>query len=182
MASRKHPPHRAENRLWKATSAWNSFSNVRDACDYILSNHIQPDDLIYFPLVTAISVLYARPFKRSRGIESLSVQFVLKNFRLLHHLLISFRDQTAAHVDAKSFRFKGRPANHVRLIVRNRQPYLQSHGVKFKLSVISEIRDLANALVERTLKYINDVVSEYPNEVPDGEYLIDLATGTFVPD
>src|ERR1051326_692122 len=105
MASPKQPPHRAENRLWKATSAWNSFSNVRDACDHILTNHIRPDDLIYYPLITAISVLYARPFKRSRGIESLSVQFIPKKFRLLHQLLISFRDQTAAHVDAKPFLF-----------------------------------------------------------------------------
>jgi len=141
MASRKHAPHRYENRLWKAASAWSSFQDVRDVCDYILNERIQPDATIYYSLVTAICVFYARPFKRSRGIESLTVQFVPKKFRDLHRFLILTRDQTAAHVDARSLLFQGLPANNVRLIVRDGQVQLEVHRVKFKLTTISQIRE-----------------------------------------
>src|SRR6266404_7077832 len=121
MSSRKHPPHRYENRLWKAGYAWTSFQYVTDICDYILSHQIQPADAIYYPLVTAICVLYARPFKRSRGIERLTLQFVPKPSHGLHNQLILLRDQAIAHVDALGARFQGLPANNVRLIVRGGQ-------------------------------------------------------------
>jgi hypothetical protein len=144
-------------------------------CDYILSRRIQPEDTIYYPLVTAISLLYMRPFKRSRGIEPLSVQFVPKKFQMLHKLLESVRDETIAHVDARSFEFKGLPANNVKLIIRDGQIRLEPHGVKFKLTLISEIRQLVAALEKRMHEHSNKLVSQYPNKAPDdGEYLIDL--------
>ena len=75
MASRKHPTQRYHKRLWEAAAAWSSFQDVLDICDYILNERIQPSAPIHYSLVTAICVLYRRPFKRSRGIESLSVEF-----------------------------------------------------------------------------------------------------------
>jgi hypothetical protein len=177
MTSRKHPPQPYWNRFWQAAHAWSSFQHVREICDYILSHQIQPEDTIYYPLVTAISVLYMRPFKRSTGIERLSVQFVPKKSQKLHDLLESVRDQTIAHVDARSFEFKGLPANNVKLIIRDGQVRLEPHGVKFKLTLISEIRQLATAVEKRMHKHTNKLVSQYPNEAPDdGEYLIDLTT------
>ena len=180
MASRKHAPHPYENRLWKAGYAWTSFQNVENICDYILTEQIQPEAKIYYPLVTAICVLYARPFKHSKGIESLTLQFLPKKFRYLHDELILLRDQTVAHVDARSALFKGLPANNVRLIVREGQVVLGVGELKFKTTTILQIRELANALVKRMVKHVNKLGRQYPDEVPDdGEYLIDLATGTF---
>jgi hypothetical protein len=145
-----------------------------------LREQIQPDDPIYHPLITAICVFYARPFKRSKGIENLTVQFVPKKFRPLHQLLILVRDQTAAHVDAQTkLLHHGQAANRVRLIVLNRQVRLDVHYVGFKLATISEIRDLANDLIKRMFDYTNKIIQEYPSGVEDGEYLIDLTTGTF---
>jgi hypothetical protein len=179
MASRKHPRHSFEHRLWRAASAWNSFRYVSHACDYILNEKIQPEAPIYYPLATAICVLYARPFKPSKGIESLpAAQFVPKKFYQLHEQLILVRDQTAAHVDARSGLFKGLPANHVRLVVRDGQVGLGIYHVGFNVATILQIRDLANALVERMRNYANKLGGEYPNEKPkDGEYLIDLTKG-----
>jgi len=82
MASRKTPPHPYEHRLWRAGYAWSSFGHVKDVCDYILNEHIQPEDAIYYSLMTSICVLYARPFKRSKGIEGLTLQSFLKNFTI----------------------------------------------------------------------------------------------------
>jgi hypothetical protein len=134
MGSRKQPPHPYENRLWKAGYAWSSFQSVCETCDYILTQKIQPNTDIYYPLVTAICVLYARPFKRSRGIEGLTLQIVPKKFLHLHNHLILVRDQTSAHVDARGALYQGLPANNVRLIVRGSQVALGVNQVKFKTS------------------------------------------------
>jgi hypothetical protein len=107
------------------------------------------------------------------------MQFVPKKFHQLHALLIMLRDQTIAHVDTRSFPFKGLPANNVRLIVRDRQVRLETHGVKFNLTTVSEIRLLAGALINRMQEYSSKLVKKYPSDVPDGEYLIDLTTETF---
>jgi hypothetical protein len=182
MTSRKHPPHPFQNRLWKAGYAWLSFQYVVDLCDHILSEGIQPDAPIYYPLVTAISVLYARPFKHSKGIESLTLQFVPKQFHDLHDKLILFRDRVTAHVDAQNIFFQGRPANEVVLKVceHGNRIALAVQQVKFKTPAISEIRELATGLVDRMLDYIKNSADKYPNDVPDdGEYLIDLATKAF---
>jgi len=178
MTSRKHPPQPYWNRFWRAAYAWSSFQHVRDVCDYILRHKIQPEDGIYYPLVAAICVFYARPFKNSKGIERLSsAQFVPKKFRMLHKLLESVRDETIAHVDPRSFQFKGLPANNVRIIIRDGQPRLEPHAVKFNATLIPEIRELATALEKRMHEYSNKLTSEYPYEAPaDGEYLIDLDT------
>jgi hypothetical protein len=93
MTSRKHPPQPYWNRFWRAAYARSSFQHVRDVCDYILSHKIQPEDKIYHALVAAICVFYTRPFKHSKGIERLSLQFVPKKFQKLHKLLESVRDQ-----------------------------------------------------------------------------------------
>jgi len=79
----------------------------------------------------------------------------------------------------RSFPFKGHPANNVRLIVRDRQVRLETYGVKFKLETVSEIRALAGALINRMQEYTSKLVEQYPSDVPDGEYLIDLTTETF---
>jgi hypothetical protein len=183
MTSRKHSPEPHENRLWKAGYAWSSFQGVMDVCDYILKEGIQPAANIYYPLYATITMLYARPFKHSKGIESLTMQFVPRKFLKLHKQLILVRDQTSAHSDASknTARFKGLPANDVRLFVRNggNEVALGMNQVTFKTTAILEIRDLASALAKRMLEYIRNVASQYPDDIPDGEYRIDLTTGTY---
>jgi len=181
MTSRKHPPHPFHNRLWKAGYAWLSFQSVVDLCDYILSESIQPDDKIYYSLVIAISVLYARPFKHIEGMQKLTDQFVPKEFYQLHRELIVLRDKTTAHVDARNVFFQGLPANNVILSVRDHSNRIRLgvQWLKFKTASISRICDLATALVARMLEYIRKNTDKYPNDVPDnGEYRIDLTTKT----
>jgi hypothetical protein len=184
MAGRKQQlPHRLENRLWKAGYALISFQGARDACDYILINQLQPEDTIYYPLVTAIAVLYARPFKHSKGIERLTSQFIPKKFQRLHDDLILIRDQSSAHVDARGGLREGLPENSVKLVIRGSGSDV-TMGVdrwSWSTTMILHTRYLASALAERMLNYIGKLVSQYPNDVPDGDYQIDLTTGTLLP-
>jgi hypothetical protein len=94
-------------------------------------------------------VLYARPFERSRGIETLTLQFLPRRFHDLHPAIDLLRDQTVAHADAQGALDRGLPANNVRLIVYEGQVQLGIQEVKFKLTAISEARELANVLVKR---------------------------------
>jgi hypothetical protein len=99
---------------------------------------------------------------------------VPRRFHGLHRQLILLRDQTVAHVDAQGALYRGLPANNVRLIVHDGQVRLGIQEVKFKLTAISEVRELANVLVKRMLEHTNKLVSKYPNDAPEeGEYLID---------
>ena len=122
MTSRKHPPEPHENRLWKAGYAWSSFQYVADVCDYILSEKIPFNARIYYPLVTAISVLYARPFKRSKGIGRLTEQFVPRKFLNLHKQLILVRDQTTTHVDASRPHIPGTPRKQRAIVCPQQWP------------------------------------------------------------
>jgi hypothetical protein len=180
MAGHKHQPRPFHNRLWKAGYAWSAFQSVVDACDYILTERIQPDAEIYYPLVTAISVLYARPFKHSEGIEKLTLKFVPKQFHHLHHEVIKVRDKASAHIDT-GILFQGCPANGVQLFVRNdgSRVAVGMSQSKFKTTAIRQIRELASALVKRMLEEIRNVASLYPDDIPDGDYEIDLTTGIF---
>jgi hypothetical protein len=65
-----------------------------ELCDCIERERIPYDGPIYYPLVTAINNLYARPFKHGKGMESLTDQFVPKKFHHLHKQLITLRDET----------------------------------------------------------------------------------------
>ena len=127
-------------------------------------------------------MLYARPFKHSKGIESLTLQFVPKEFHKLHHQLILLRDKTTAHVDARNVSFQGVPANNVVLSVREHgnRIRLAVQQMKFKALAIPQICDLGTALVKRMLDYIKNIATENPSDMPDdGDYLIDLTTKNF---
>ena len=116
-----------------------------------------------------------------KGIESLTDQFVPKKYHHLHKQLITLRDKTTAHVDARNVFFQDSPANNVVLIVREHGNRLKLavQQAKLKPSAIKQIRERASGLVDRMLKYITEVADKFPNNVPDdGEYLIDLATRT----
>ena len=68
--------------------------------------------------------------------------------------MILLRDQTIAHVDARGALYlKDFPVNNVRLIVRDHghKIALAVQQLKFTAFAISEIRDLAGALVKRVL-------------------------------
>jgi hypothetical protein len=137
---------------------------------------IEPGHKMYYPLVTAISVLYSRPFKRSKGIESLTLQFLPKKFLDLHRQLILVRDQMSAHVDARSPLSSELPANNVRLFMRGNKVAVGVTRTSFDRTAILRIHELAGALVQRMLDYIRKVASRYPNELPNGDYIIDLTT------
>ena len=96
----------------------------------------------YYPLVTAISVLYSRPFLDSKGIGRLSKKLVPDEFLDLHSQLILLRNKAIAHTDTRDALYKGLPANSVRLLVRNHgsQVALKMNKAKIKTAENRRVR------------------------------------------
>jgi hypothetical protein len=172
-----------KKELWKAGHAWLAFKTVRETCDYILAHDLADADSIIYPcLVAGICTLYARPFILSRrGPRLVSDKFVPPKHRKLHNQLILGRRRTIAHSDAELI-LDDLSANTVGIVVKTPQMQLRIHSPKLKPSSIPLIRDLASGLADRVWQHTANLVRNHPDEFPeDGEYLIDLATGQFVP-
>src|SRR4030095_15187642 len=111
---------------------------------------------IYYPLVAAIYTLYARPFSRSKIIGRWTKQVVPKKHLDLHEQMMLMRNQLIAHSDAETL---------------------------LSVSVITRIRDLANALLSKIDAQLDSLWNERNREFPDivGEYLVDPKLDRFAP-
>jgi hypothetical protein len=89
--------------LWKKYYAVQCFKHAQVAAEYILQNKIAEDDPVFFPLITAVYVLYGRPFKRTKGVGVLGKEIIPQEHLELHQSILDHRDQIYAHSDAIGF-------------------------------------------------------------------------------
>jgi hypothetical protein len=173
-------------QLWKMRYARESFQNVRKICDFITDQRLDTSSPVHHQLCTAIVVLYARPFKGSGIVGTLSEKFVPNEMRSLHHQLMKFRDEVAAHSPANAMPYgsDGPPANSVWLVIANDGQ--QSLGVielHFSATAISEIIALSNILIEGTLNKLGSIWMRLHEQrlfpTSPGEYLMDPEKAEF---
>jgi hypothetical protein len=184
MPSKKHAAESLQLRLWRLAYAQRSFENVCSGCDYILNTPIPEDSDIYYPLVAGIYTLYARSFNRSNVIGAWTEQVVPKKFLSLHDEIMTMRHQLVAHLDADTvISLYGVPGNSVRLRLTNTGVAIGAFQVKPQISLIVQIRELAQALIaeiDAQLESLwNDSKRDFPNQF--GEYVVDPKHNCFVP-
>jgi hypothetical protein len=139
---------------------------------------------IYYPLVAAIYTLYARPFSRSKIIGRWTKQVVPKKHLDLHEQMMLMRNQLIAHSDAETLlSVSDMSGNHVRIRRSGDRLEIANFQVKPELSVITRIRDLANALLSKIDAQLDSLWNERNREFPDivGEYLVDPKLDRFAP-
>lgn len=171
--------------FWKLAYARHSFEHARITCDHIVKTAIASGDDIYYPLMLAAHVTYARPFKRSGGgVRKLDEGIVPARFRDLHKEMIKIRDQALAHTDADGSKYRGLPGNHVRVKVqRDGGVNLVVQDLKARIHFIPQIRELCESLITKMtqeLKLVSenkDFVSLVPRIT--GEYIVDLKEQRF---
>ncbi len=164
--------------LWKFFYANECFKHVENACSFILQSGMDEKHPAYFPLITAIYVLYGKPFKSSRVVGKLSKEFVPPKFRELHDLMIMHRDQLYAHTDAHNFDdpFPGVP-NQVR--VRRVSSEARMIGTEFyaRPPVLPHVIALCREMQKKTSYHINKLQNRhFKKHLPKGpgEYPINV--------
>jgi hypothetical protein len=76
---------------------------VHDTCDYIQREIKDIEHPLYQPLMTAVCVMYAKPFSSNNGVGMLSeklVKFDDKELSGTHGILMDARNRFYAHTDA----------------------------------------------------------------------------------
>ena len=105
--------------LWIMFYAEEGFKQAKSAAEYIRQKPIAESDPVFYPLITAVYVLYGKPFGTNYGAGALNQDIVPTEFLELHKTLLDHRNQTYAHTDATRLEFQevGK-VNQVRLVVR----------------------------------------------------------------
>jgi hypothetical protein len=107
-------PTAAERRQWWLFCyAFNSMKKAIKCCQLIENLCTDNKDTIFEPLVVAIHTYYARPFKKSRGVDRLSDDIVPIDRKGIHDVLVDFRDSVFSHTDANLNTVAQRPMHDV---------------------------------------------------------------------
>ena len=170
--------------LWKKYYAVQCFKHAQVAAEYILQNKIAEDDPVFFPLITAVYVLYGRPFKRTKGVGVLGKEIIPQEHLNLHQSILDHRDQIYAHSDAIGFELADvGQANQVRAKRLSTETLLLRSQYQATPELLPHIIKLCQQLQEKTLAHVNQLFAQYGKHIPAklGEYVlnIDNSAGDF---
>ena len=162
--------------LWKFFYAHECFSQVENACSFIINNSFDDGHSAYYPLVTAVCVLYGKPFKNSKVVDRLSTDIVPVEFRELHQNIMDQRDQLYAHMDGNAFGLNGREAaNQVRLVVSQTEARLIAPLFSLQTAFLPKVVELCRALQKKANYYVELLQNRHHREFLDpGEYAINV--------
>jgi len=84
-------PYDERIEFWKFPNAWITFSEVIQLCDLVLEENIFSGHPLFTSLMTALHILYGRPFKQRPAVK-ISDAIVPAKYKVTHDALISMRD------------------------------------------------------------------------------------------
>lgn len=163
--------------LWKMFYAGECFKHAQAAAEFVLQNSIGEDNPVFYPLVTAVYVLYGKPFKPSHGVGFLEDGIVPSEYQELHRELLKHRDQIYAHSDAAAFKwFDVGQVNQVRLVRRATGKSLVCSQFQAKPPLIPHIISLCQMLREKAERNKMELFTRYEKYVPAkvGEYVLNI--------
>ena len=164
--------------LWRMFYAKECFRHARAAAEHIRDNALEDEHPLFYSLITAVYVLYAKPFKRARGgIGMLGNEMVPKHQLELHALLLQDRDQLYAHRDPQSFHLPDRgPSSQIRFLVSPTQMRLFGTDFHAGHPEMPLIIDLCVVLENKTDYHVSKLCKRHQREVPRsvGEYMLNV--------
>jgi len=163
--------------LWKMFYAGQSFEHVRATAEHILKENISADDAMLYPLMTAVYVLYGKPFRKSHGVGCLGEELIPLQYKELHQDFLKHRDKILAHSDANGFEwFDVGQANQVRLVRRSTDKSLICSQLQANPALLPHIISLCLELQERVEIKKLELFKRYEKYVPAqiGEYILNI--------
>ena len=154
------------------------FRHARAAAEYIRDNALEAEHPLFYSLITAVYVLYAKPFKRARGgVGMLGNEIIPKELRELHEQLVQHRDQLYAHRDPQSFQLPHRgPANQIRFLIAGGEMRLFGTDFYARHPAMQPIIDLCSVLEKKTDYHVSKLCNRHFREIPKsiGEYMLNV--------
>ncbi len=162
-----------ENRrdFWKFQTAVLAF---RQAGKLALRLKNMPDmDELFYPLMIAMHVLYARSFKHDKKNLRIPEEMVPDEHRQLHDVLIRLRDKVFAHHDKRSEFVDVTQTDLFQLVVKVEKGGM-SCGLQYIFPAadqLDKITELCASLEEKCMYHLRKVSKSF-SEMPDGMYRV----------
>jgi hypothetical protein len=163
--------------LWKMFYAGECFRQARGAAQHILDAKLERDSPLFYPLVTAVYVLYAKPFTRADAVGKLGEEIISAEHRELHGLLLEHRHQVYAYRDGDGFVVADYgPVNQVRAIVLPQEIRLMATDFHARFPAMPSIIDLCQALEKKTGYHVDKLRARHAKAIPNkvGEYMLNV--------
>jgi hypothetical protein len=168
-------PYKDRLEFWKLQNASITFSEVKSLCNFIIEQRIVSGHPLHISLMTALHILYGRPFKQRPEVR-IPEDLVPIEYKDTHDSLLNMRDKIFAHTNIDGPKTSDDyPVNKVGVSI-------QGGAVRFMITMLfprdtQKICDLAKALSEKTWNDAEKIwqihfKSEY---VPDNDYEINLS-------
>jgi hypothetical protein len=168
-------PYNERVEFWKFQNASITFSEGTQLCDLILRQQIVSGHQLHTSMMTALHILYGRPFKQRAEIR-ISENIVPTDYKDTHDALIDMRDQIYAHTDVDGPKtINADSSNKVGV-------FIKSGNVKFGLAMafprdVQKIRDLTKILADKTWYHAEKMWQRYfkTQFVKDGNYEVNIS-------
>jgi hypothetical protein len=161
--------------FWEFQNASITFSEAKQLCDLILKQNIVSGHPLHVSMMTALHILYGRPFKQRTEVK-IPEDIVQTNFKDTHDALINMRDKIYAHTDVDG----PQTANNDSL--NKVGVYIQDGTVRFGITMMfprdtQRIHDLAKTLSEKTWYHSEKIWQKHFKKefIPDNHYEVNLS-------
>jgi hypothetical protein len=168
-------PYKDRIEFWKFQNASITFSETTQLCDLIIKQEIVSGHPLHTSLMTALHILYGRPFKQ-RQEARISEDIVPVNYKDTHDALISMRDKIYAHTDVDG------PKTANADFPNKIGVFISGGTVRFGLAMafprdVQKIRNLTEILSEKTWYHAEKIWQRYFKSqfVKDGKYEVNIS-------
>jgi hypothetical protein len=168
-------PYNDRLEFWQLQSASITFSEVVNLCNFILEQKIVSGHPLHVSFMTALHVLYGRPFKQRLEVR-IPEDFVPLEYKDTHDSLLNMRDKIFAHTDIDG------PKTSDNYLINKVGVSIQGGTVRFAITMLfprdtQKICDPAKILLKKTWNDAEKIWQTYfkSEYVPDNDYEINLS-------
>jgi len=165
--------------LWKLFYAGQCFMHAQKAAEYVLRNENEENNSVLYPLITAVYVLYGKPFLRNDSVGRLDEAIIPTEYLDWHRTFLKHRNKTYAHSEANAFEFlDAGNVNQVRLLVHPPEPpSLICSQFQAEPALMPIIINLCRLLQEKIGNQKNELFQRYKQYIPAqvGEYVLNVS-------
>lgn len=170
-------PYSDRIEFWKFQHASITFAAVYQLCGQIVDQKIISGHPLFTSLMTALHILYARPFKQRSAVK-LSEDIIPSEYKITHQALLGFRDQIYAHMDVDGPKStENNPMNKIGVFINGGYVSFAMTMAFPREGKIEEIRALANLLSEKSRCHADKIWERHfkTRFVQDDEYEVNLS-------